>query len=65
MLILSRKRNESLVIAGEIRITILKTQGDTVRLGIEAPAHVSVHREEVHERIQAELTRDNPHQDAA
>ncbi len=55
MLILSRKRHQALVIGGGIRVTILKTQGDTVRLGIEAPSHVSIHRDEVHDRILAEV----------
>ena len=55
MLILSRKRNQALVIGDDIRVTVLKTHGDTIRLGIEAPSHVSVHRDEVHARIQAEM----------
>ncbi len=55
MLILSRRRDEAIVIGGEIRVTVLKTQGDSVRLGIEAPPHVTVHRDEVHQRILAEL----------
>lgn len=54
MLILTRKRDQALVIGGDIRVTILKTQGDTVRLGIEAPSHVTVHRDEIHARILAE-----------
>ena len=57
MLILSRKTSQALVIDGDIRITVLKTHGDTVRLGIEAPLHVTVHRDEVHERILAESGR--------
>ena len=71
MLILSRKRHEALVIGGDIRVTILKTHGDTVRLGIEAPSHISIHRDEVHNRIQAELAAaakssgDDAQQDAA
>lgn len=54
MLILSRKRNQALVIGGDIRITVLKTQGESVRLGIEAPSHITVHRDELHARILAE-----------
>ena len=59
MLVLSRKRREALVIgdqmsSDEIRITVLKVQGDVVRLGIEAPPHIAIHRDEVHERIQKE-----------
>lgn len=47
MLVLSRKVNESLVIDDRIVITIVEVRGDKVRLGIEAPRDVSVHREEV------------------
>ena len=54
MLILTRKRNEAIVIGEKIRVTVLKTQGDTVRLGIEAPPHVTIHRDEVHASILAE-----------
>lgn len=54
MLVLSRKADESIVIDGRIRITVVKTGGNTVRLGIVAPDNVTVHREEVHERIAAE-----------
>ena len=54
MLVLTRKCNQVLVIGGEIRVTVLKTQGDSVRLGIEAPPHIAVHRSEVYQRILAE-----------
>ncbi len=54
MLVLSRKRDQSIVIGDGIRITILKSHGDTVRLGIDAPPHVTIHRAEVHARILAE-----------
>lgn len=53
MLVLSRKCDQSLIIGGNIRITVLKTSGDVVRLGIEAPRNVVVHRSEVFERILA------------
>jgi len=52
MLVLSRKRNEQLVIDGEIVITVVDIRGDKVRLGIEAPASISVHREEVYAALQ-------------
>lgn len=51
MLVLSRKKNEVVVIDDDIRIVIVDIRGDKVRLGIEAPKNVSVHREEVYESI--------------
>ena len=47
MLVLSRKRNESIIIGDSITVTIIDIVGDKVRLGIEAPREVPVHREEV------------------
>jgi carbon storage regulator len=52
MLILSRKPGESIVIDGRIRVNIVRVEGDVVKLGIEAPAEVPVHRQEVYEEIQ-------------
>jgi carbon storage regulator len=53
MLVLSRKKNESIYINGqEIKITVVEIKGDKVRLGIEAPLSVGVHRREVWEAIQ-------------
>lgn len=60
MLILTRKVGESINIGDEITVTILGVQGLQVRLGINAPKNVSVHREEIYKRIQAELA---PNQD--
>ncbi len=54
MLVLSRKRNEQIVIADNIVITVVDIRGDKVRLGIEAPKSVPVHRKEVYEAIQRE-----------
>jgi carbon storage regulator len=51
MLVLSRKKNESIVINSDIVITIAEIRGDKVRLGIEAPKEVSVHRREVYDAI--------------
>jgi carbon storage regulator len=51
MLVLSRKRDEKIVIGEDIVITVVEIRGDKVRLGIEAPAHVPVHRAEVHAAI--------------
>jgi carbon storage regulator len=52
MLILSRKIGESIVIDGNIRVQIVRVDGDVVKIGIEAPASVPVHRQEVYEEIQ-------------
>jgi carbon storage regulator len=51
MLVLSRKKNESIVINSDIVITVVEIRGDKVRLGIVAPKDVPVHREEVYEAI--------------
>jgi carbon storage regulator len=52
MLVLSRKKNESIIINDNIVVTVIEIRGDKVRLGIEAPKHVTVHRREVYEAIQ-------------
>jgi carbon storage regulator len=52
MLILSRKSGESIVIDGRIKVTIIRLEGETVKVGIEAPAQVPVHRQEVYDEIQ-------------
>jgi carbon storage regulator len=52
MLILSRKSGESIVIAGNIRVKVMRVEGDVVKIGVEAPASVPVHRQEVYEEIQ-------------
>ena len=52
MLILSRKLNESIIIDGRIIVKVLRIDKDTVKLGIQAPAELPVHREEIHEVIQ-------------
>lgn len=54
MLVLSRKKNESIVINDNIIVTVVEVRGDKVRLGVQAPKEVPVHRSEVHEAIQAE-----------
>lgn len=51
MLVLSRKRNESIVIDDKIVITVVDIRGDKVRLGIEAPKDVPIHRSEVYEAL--------------
>ena len=52
MLVLSRKKNESIVINDNIVITVVEVRGDKVRLGVVAPKDVAVHRQEVFEAIQ-------------
>ncbi len=52
MLILSRKTNECIVIDGRITVKVVRVEGDIVKLGIEAPLDVPVHRQEVYEEIQ-------------
>ncbi len=54
MLVLSRQRDESIVIGDEIELTVVDIRGDKVRLGIKAPAQVSVHRKEIYEAIKRE-----------
>ena len=54
MLVLSRQRDETIMIGDEVEITIVDIRGDKVRLGITAPAHVAVHRKEVYEAIRRE-----------
>ena len=54
MLVLSRKKDEKIVIGDNITIMVIEIRGDKVRLGIEAPREVTVHRQEVYEAIQRE-----------
>lgn len=56
MLVLSRKKDEVICIADDIKIMVVDIQGDKVRLGIEAPKHVGVHRQEVYDAIKRERT---------
>ncbi|WP_459556355.1 carbon storage regulator CsrA [Lacunimicrobium album] len=54
MLVLSRKQDEKIIIGDSITLMVVAIQGDKVRLGIEAPKNVSIHREEVYRIIQQE-----------
>ncbi|MFT7389123.1 MAG: carbon storage regulator [Candidatus Endobugula sp.] len=54
MLILTRKIGETLMIDDDVRVTVLEIKGNQVRIGIDAPKDVAVHREEIYQRIQNE-----------
>ena len=54
MLVLSRKLNESIVINDNVVVTVLGVKGDRVRIGIDAPGEIPVHRQEVFEKMQNE-----------
>ena len=54
MLILTRKIGESLLIGDDVEITVLSIRGSQVKLGVKAPKEISVHREEIYQRIQHE-----------
>ena len=57
MLVLTRKRNESIIVGDHIVITVVEIRGDKVRLGIAAPSNIPIHRQEVYDAIQREIAR--------
>jgi len=60
MLILTRRVSETLMIGDEVTVTVLGVKGNQVRIGINAPKNVAVHREEIYQRIRAEHDGDAP-----
>ncbi len=54
MLILTRRIGETLMVGDDVKVTVLNIQGGQVRIGVDAPKQVEVHREEIYNRIQAE-----------
>lgn len=54
MLVLSRQRDETIMIGDDIELTVVDIRGDKVRIGINAPAHIAVHRKEIYEAIKRE-----------
>ena len=60
MLILTRRAGETVMIGSDVTITVLGVKGNQVRIGINAPKDVAVHREEIFERIQSEKAAEQP-----
>ena len=65
MLVLSRKKNEQIIVGDDIVITVVEVRGDRVRLGIEAPQEIPIHRNEVLESIKAQQAAENADKQSA
>ncbi|WP_289284101.1 MULTISPECIES: carbon storage regulator CsrA [unclassified Methylophaga] len=60
MLILTRRIGESLIIDDDVKVHVLGVKGNQIRIGIDAPEDIEVHREEIYNRIHAEKDKDDP-----
>ena len=65
MLILTRRVGESLMIGDEVNVTVLGIRGNQVRIGVDAPKDIAVHRQEIYERIQQEKADDTSSSEAS